>query len=221
MSEPTRAPVVLARSHHFAVAQKPAGVPTEPAPGHATCLREMVAAELSARANPHAVSRLDVNVSGCALFALTDRAKQAVAAASAGAYTKRYVAIIGSALEGAPPAFATPIDGRDARTELIACVASARGPAFVTLAPITGRTHQLRIHCSRAGAAILGDAKHGGPRTLTLENGRVVPVPRVMLHAYELLFAGSYVELGLPARVRAELPPDLRGVLDVLGIAGG
>ncbi len=219
MSDPSRAPLVLARSHHFAVVNKPAGVPTEPAPGHARCLREMIAAELSARASPHAVSRLDVNVSGCALFALTDRAKQAVAAASTGEYSKRYVAVVGAVISD-HAAFTTPIDGRDARTELVAAEVSASGRALLTLAPITGRTHQLRIHCSRARSPILGDAKYGGTKTLTLESGRVVPVPRVMLHARELVFSGAYVELGLPARVTAALPADLRSILDVLGIAG-
>lgn len=215
----TNASIVIARSHHFAVALKPAGVPTEPAPNHTTCLREMVSAELSARANPHAVSRLDVNVSGCALFALTDRAKQAVASATAGAYAKRYAALVTAPITTAPPAFVTPIDGRDARTELVSCASSESGPSLVALAPITGRTHQLRIHCSRANAPILGDAKHGGPRTLTLPNGRVVPVPRVMLHATELRFSGVYAELGLPSRVSAEIPEDMRRVLDALGLA--
>jgi 23S rRNA-/tRNA-specific pseudouridylate synthase len=32
----------------------------------------------------------------------------------------------------------------------------------VELRPETGRTHQLRVHCARLGAPILGDALYGG-----------------------------------------------------------
>ena len=46
--------------------------------------------------------------------------------------------------------------------------ASARHPALAALAlePITGRTHQLRVHCAAMGWPILGDAVYGSaPRT--------------------------------------------------------
>ena len=40
---------------------------------------------------------------------------------------------------------------------------TSAGPAFVALRPVTGRTHQLRVHCAAIEAPIVGDGKYGGP----------------------------------------------------------
>lgn len=43
-------------------------------------------------------------------------------------------------------------------------VLDSAGPAaFVALKPLTGRTHQLRVHCAAMGNPIVGDHKYGGP----------------------------------------------------------
>jgi len=55
------------------------------------------------------------------------------------------------------------------------------GQARLELRPRTGRTHQLRVHCAHAGAPLLGDVQYGGPRRITLPDGRVVTPRRVML----------------------------------------
>lgn len=40
------------------------------------------------------------------------------------------------------------------------------GPvSFLALKPVTGRTHQLRVHCAAMGAPIVGDRKYGGPKS--------------------------------------------------------
>jgi 23S rRNA pseudouridine955/2504/2580 synthase len=41
------------------------------------------------------------------------------------------------------------------------------------LKPITGRTHQLRVHCAHSGFPILGDPQYGTPESLAFsrENG--------------------------------------------------
>ena len=48
---------------------------------------------------------------------------------------------------------------------------------------MTGRTHQIRIHAAAAGAPLLGDVAHGGPRRLVRSDGGVVTIDRVGLHA--------------------------------------
>ena len=52
------------------------------------------------------------------------------------------------------------------------------GGAFLELAPLTGRTHQLRVHCAALGWPILGDAiyGHGGAMGLQL-HARAITVP--------------------------------------------
>lgn len=49
---------------------------------------------------------------------------------------------------------------------------------------MTGRTHQLRVHCQHAGATILGDRSYGGLRRITQANGALIPIRQLMLHAY-------------------------------------
>lgn len=55
--------------------------------------------------------------------------------------------------------------------------------ARIQARPLTGRTHQIRVHLSEAGLPILGDLHYGGRRAC----GSHV-IPRVMLHAVSLTF---------------------------------
>lgn len=46
-------------------------------------------------------------------------------------------------------------------------VLDSAGPAsFLALKPLTGRTHQLRVHCAAMGTPIVGDRKYGGPASV-------------------------------------------------------
>ncbi len=56
---------------------------------------------------------------------------------------------------------------------------------LLSLHPLTGRTHQLRVHCAAAGHPILGDYLYGGA---TSEQYRAV-LGRVFLHAAKLSFS--------------------------------
>jgi 23S rRNA pseudouridine1911/1915/1917 synthase len=61
--------------------------------------------------------------------------------------------------------------------------------------PQTGRRHQLRIHAARHGHPLLGDRRYGGPRQLIREDGRIVPLSRILLQAVS-------TELPLPSGKR-------------------
>ncbi len=71
------------------------------------------------------------------------------------------------------------------------------------LKPLTGRTHQLRVHAAEVSGPILGDALYGGRRRSHLPGGSVIQWPQVMLHCYSL-------DLMLPGGVaiRLRLPPE-------------
>ena len=53
-------------------------------------------------------------------------------------------------------------EGKYAQTEYKVLDALARKFAFMELKPLTGRTHQLRVHMQAIGCPILGDHKYGG-----------------------------------------------------------
>jgi len=83
---------------------------------------------------------------------------------------------------------------RDARTKLLVL---ERGlfrnkPATkVLLSPITGRRHQLRVHCDYLGHTIVGD--------FTYSNRKDVLSPRMFLHAHRLIFRSNLEDLDLVA----------------------
>ena len=84
-----------------------------------------------------------------------------------------------------------------------------RGDAvsWLALEPVTGRTHQLRVHCAEMGWPIMGDAIYGkAPRS----GG-----PVLHLHAREVVVP-LYKNRG-PVRVVAPVPPHMRAALEQCG----
>lgn len=55
--------------------------------------------------------------------------------------------------------------GKNARTAY-RVLETLDGLARLELIPVTGRTHQLRVHCAHAGCPILGDSQYGGAAAL-------------------------------------------------------
>ncbi|MCB1679935.1 MAG: RluA family pseudouridine synthase [Halioglobus sp.] len=86
-----------------------------------------------------------------------------------------------------------------------------RGATLLEARPITGRTHQIRVHAQHAGFPLLGDAKYGSERSVAL--CRQVGLKRLFLHASSLAFV-------LPNEgrlaLRAALDMELESVLDML-----
>ena len=72
---------------------------------------------------------------------------------------------------------------RDARTRLVVMergVFRSQPATKVLLSPITGRRHQLRVHCHHLGHTIVGD--------FTYSNRQDILSPRMFLHAHRLIF---------------------------------
>jgi tRNA pseudouridine32 synthase / 23S rRNA pseudouridine746 synthase len=116
-----------------------------------------------------------------------------------------------------PPGSGTP-SGQDAKhpTPLPSADAEVNHPpsggeggslTWLALTPVTGRTHQLRVHCAAMGWPIIGDNIYGSaPR---------FGGPALQLHAREIVVPISKNKE--PVRVTASVPPHMRDWLAACG----
>ncbi len=226
--------LVVYRDADLIVLNKPAGLAVQGGPGivrHVDGLLDALRDESEHR--PRLVHRIDRDTSGLLLLARTP----GVAAKLAASFRTREVrklywaVVIGRpspaegvidlplARLGAGPGALTIAAGRDdadsahALTEYAVRDAAARKLSWLELAPLTGRTHQLRVHCEALGTPILGDPKYGGeaahPDGFT---------DQLHLHARAL-------EIPHPAggrlRLEAELPGHMKETFRLLGFEAG
>ncbi|HTN63777.1 MAG TPA: pseudouridine synthase, partial [Devosia sp.] len=88
---------------------------------------------------------------------------------------------------------------------------ASRRFAWVTLKPVTGRTHQLRVHMAQLGTPIIGD-----PRYFNIENWQGAPGLGEGLHLHARRIALP-LRGGKKLDVSAPLPPHMRQSFDALG----
>ncbi len=126
----------------------------------------------------HPLTRLDRDTFGVVLIAKNSHIS---ALLQAGNLQKTYRArifgclpesagIIDAAIERRPlPSLLRCIDpkGKPSRTRYRVLEAGAE-QSLVELEPLTGRTHQLRLHCAHLGCPILGDPQYGSPESMAL-----------------------------------------------------
>jgi 23S rRNA-/tRNA-specific pseudouridylate synthase len=225
------APRVLFAERGLVVVSKPAGMVTEPdRRGSEDCLLAAVAEELGLRrAELHAANRLDLGVSGLVVLATSAAMRQALEAARKGRrWAKRYVAVAAPSAGAVTPVesgtWDAPVRAHRARQleaavtrfRLIALAALPTGaPArLLALEPVTGRTHQLRIHAANAGMPLYGDRAYGGPARVVAEDGRVAPVGRIALHAARIELTLTRGEM---LRFDAAVPAALEALWSSLG----
>jgi len=167
--------------------------------------------------------RLDMATSGLMVFALSERALVALNRSFAHREVqKRYLAVISSALEpGVSGELRLPmrldphqrplqvvdfVHGKDSITRWRAESLHPLG-TLVSLWPVTGRTHQLRLHCAHPlglNAPIVGDAIYHREGDLGAEGrASVGGASRLLLHATSL----SFDDPCTGARRSFELPP--------------
>jgi 23S rRNA pseudouridine1911/1915/1917 synthase len=209
---------------------KPVGLATQPprrrAPGETTA-HERALLQLAAREG-HRIDvllfhRLDRLTTGVLVFALQHDAARALTALwNSGAAHKRYLAVvrgtpgekhlnISGAIAPDPLVhgrFRVARGGRPSATEVL-LLAKLGELSLVEVRPLTGRTHQVRVHLAEVGLPVAGDALYGGGSG----------VPRPFLHAWRLAF--PHPRTGTQVRLEAPLPGDLQAFLVGLGIAAG
>lgn len=183
------------------VADKPSGLLA--VPGRGADKQDCLAARVQAR-HPDAliVHRLDMATSGLMVMARGAAAQRALGKAFAAREVgKRYVAVVAGRLEAPPESWGTidlPIIvdwpnrplrivdhalGKPSLTRWRVLAHDADGSSTrVELEPVTGRSHQLRVHLREVGHPILGDALYA-PSDVRARSARL------LLHAASLRFA--------------------------------
>lgn len=221
---------ILFTTANMVAVDKPAGMPTIADHAGAThTLVAEVARQIDRKVSElHPTSRLDREVSGVVVFALTTKGISLLKAArEEGSYARRYVAISSLAPKAEEGEWDEPIGRADdprhrrvrgkeathARSKF-RVVARAGNFSLLALAPITGRTHQLRVHAAHAGAPLVGDRVYGGPVRLTLPSGKVLSPRRILLHAARVTIKTPD---GRVFEASAAVPAELTEVWTALG----
>lgn len=209
------------------VVNKPAGMVVHPAVGHAsgTLVNAVLGYEpeiegIGGEERPGVVHRLDKETSGLIVLAKNERAHRWLQDQfRLRKVEKTYIALV----DGKPPTPSGRVEahiGRDpSHRKRMAIVSESRGREAISeyktiesyrahtlleFHPLTGRTHQIRLHCAFLGCPIVGDEIYGRKKFS-------VEINRHFLHAYRL-------KIVLPGETEARLfeallPDELERVL--------
>jgi 23S rRNA pseudouridine955/2504/2580 synthase len=223
--------MVIYRDDWIIVIDKPPGLATQGGPGITKHLDGMLdGLRFGAPDRPRLVHRLDRDTSGVLLLARTPGIAGKLAAAfRTRTVQKTYWAVVNGlpvpmkgridlaltrtqGLGGARSAIAhaSDPDATKASTDYETIDHAGRKFSWLGLYPLTGRTHQLRVHCSAIGNPILGDMAYGG------ESGMETVAGRLHLHARALTLPHP---AGGEFSVSAALPPHMVETFKQLGFA--
>lgn len=226
---------IIFENDDLLVVNKPAGMVVHPSPGHdsGTLVHaalghspEMVG--IGGEERPGIVHRLDKETSGLIVVAKNEQAHRWLQDQfRTRTVEKYYLALV----DGKPPTptgrVEAPIGRNTTHRKLMAVVPFEKGreaislyktlekfPAhtLVEVHPLTGRTHQIRVHMAFLGCPVVGDRIYGKKRS-------TIELDRHFLHAYKLkIILPGEAE---PRVFEAPLPEELRDVLEKLHLKTG
>ena len=178
------------------VIDKPAGLPVdEPRRGGDSIASTLDELRCGFARTPVPMHRLDQDTSGCLLFARSPKARAAFQKAfEARQVEKYYVAVVGTGIAEEEGVIDLPLvktSSAEAGWRMVADksghtavtnwrrLAVRDGSTLVEFRPVTGRTHQIRVHAREAfGSGILGDRVYGIPGGPMLLHASRLVVPR-------------------------------------------
>ena len=230
---------VLHEDSRLLVVDKPAGQVVHPGAGNRSgTLANALAYHLEELSReetvrPGIVHRLDKGTSGLLVVAKTEQAHDHLSGQFARREVqKRYLALVYGSVEknrgeidvalGRHPRFRTRISTRTRKPRpaltRYRVLSRHRGFTYLSVAPHTGRTHQIRVHLTHLGHPVVGDDTYGGRRLRRLpesiRGSDMIRLGRHFLHAASLAFV--HPGTGRLARFESSLPPELEAVLAVL-----
>ncbi|HEY7773791.1 MAG TPA: RluA family pseudouridine synthase [Marinagarivorans sp.] len=186
---------IIFEDDHLLVVNKPAGLLSVPGRTEPYCLQ---AQAIAYNANIRVVHRLDMATSGIIIFAKSHAAQKGMGQLfEQRQIHKSYHAIV----QGQPKTASGEVDlplicdwpnrpkqkvcfetGKNAKTRYrVAANCAKNNAALLHLSPVTGRSHQLRVHCLALGHPILGDKLYN-------LQGSHLRAERLLLHAAEISF---------------------------------
>ncbi|HSB95889.1 MAG TPA: 23S rRNA pseudouridine(955/2504/2580) synthase RluC [Spongiibacteraceae bacterium] len=217
---------VLFEDDGLLVLNKPAGLAVHGGSGLSYGLIEALRAMRPEARFLELVHRLDRDTSGCIMVAKKRSALVALHAALRGdGVDKRYLALVAGQWPQRHRRVAAPLEkntlqsgermvrvstsGKEALTEF-QIVERFPSATLVEARPITGRTHQIRVHAQYVGHPLACDDKYGNREADA--RFREQGLRRLFLHAHTL----SFDWLGQRLTLKAELEPELSGFLQTL-----
>ncbi|MDF3075700.1 MAG: pseudouridine synthase [Alphaproteobacteria bacterium] len=227
--------LVLYRDADMLAIDKPAGLAVQGGSKTLKHLDGMLAAlQFDAPEPPRLVHRLDRDTSGVLLLARTRQAaKHLTALFRSRDMRKIYWAVVvgrpqpeegdirlalakrlGRPGEGEERMVVDEKDGEPARTLYRLLDSAGNKVSLLELEPLTGRTHQLRVHCQAIDTPILGDGKYGGKAAFVATEKAITQLHLVAR------------ELRIPKRgggsitVRAKTPPHMLETMKFFGLGG-
>jgi len=194
MTPPGQSPLILFEDEHLLVVNKPPGMNTHsPAPFAGEGLYDWLRHREPVWASLAIIHRLDKETSGVMVFGKTPLANRSLTEQFATrAVEKKYLLLTDRAVNSSAFTVQSSLvragerylsrpvhpGGERAETRFSCLGADAKGHWLVEAEPLTGRTHQIRVHAAEHGFPILGDTRYGGR-----------PWPRVCLHSTSLTLA--------------------------------
>jgi 23S rRNA pseudouridine955/2504/2580 synthase len=209
---------------------KPSGIAVHGGSGRSYGIIEAMRAARPGDRALELVHRLDRDTSGCLLLAKRRAVLKALHDAfRRGQVDKRYLVLVKGRWRGGPRSASASLRKNQSRSgERVVKVDSAGKLAetrFVPLAvgpeasllearPVTGRTHQIRVHAATLGHPVAGDPKYG-ERDFNRQL-RKHGLRRLFLHAASLRLENPTTKTTL--QMEAPVPEDLQAALACLGL---
>lgn len=218
---------VIFENDHVLVIDKPHGMVVHPSAGHrhGTVVNAVLAHApeiegVGGERRPGLVHRLDKDTSGVLILAKDDKTHRYLQSQFSHRRVKKsYLALVDGIPKTPEGRIEAPL-GRDRHNrKRMAVIHGAKGReaisvyhtlenfekhAFLEVHPITGRTHQIRVHLAYIGHPILGDPLYGRKRPST-------ECDRLFLHASKLLI--RIPEESEPRLFKAKFPGELEEIL--------
>ncbi len=224
---------VLYKDQDIIVINKPEGLAVQGGTGTSRHLDGLLdALRFDAKERPRLVHRLDKDTSGVLVLARSARAAARLGELFRGKTVhKVYWAItVGApkpragkidqplAKQAGPAGERVAADNEEGDRALTYYRTVARAGdrfAWLALEPVTGRTHQLRVHCLTLDTPILGDGKYGGAEA---HPASLPQAKKLHLHARAVALP---LQSGKMLTVTAPLPPHMRESWDFFGFEEG